>query len=214
VKGYNNKPLIVCITGLPGAGKTTVADALKGMGFSVISMGDVVRNEAKRRGLELNDANLGKVMLELRSTYGPDAIAVYVGEMIKSMNDSYGSREEGEGREEKEEGRRCYYAIDGLRSVKEADRLKEYGYVKILAVHAPRARRFEFLVKRGRSDAPTDMHEFNARDRRELDVGVAEAIAFADAIVNNDCSKDELVKRALTIVKRWIDEYEDMKAKD
>lgn len=188
-------PLIVCITGLPGAGKTTVADALKSMGFSVISMGDVVRNEAKKRGLELNDANLGKVMLELRSTYGPDAIAVYVGEMIKSMNESK------------------YFAIDGLRSVREADRLREYGYVKILAVHAPRARRFDFLVKRGRSDAPTDMHEFDARDRRELDVGVAEAIAFADAIVNNDCNKEELVNRALTIVKRWIDEYENMKAK-
>jgi len=188
-------PLIVCITGLPGAGKTTVADALKSMGFSVISMGDVVRNEAKKRGLELNDANLGKVMLELRSTYGPDAIAVYVGEMIKSMNESK------------------YFAIDGLRSVREADRLREYGYVKILAVHAPRARRFDFLVKRGRSDAPTDIHEFDARDRRELDVGVAEAIAFADAIVNNDCNKEELVNRALTIVKRWIDEYENMKAK-
>jgi len=188
-------PLIVCITGLPGAGKTTVADALKSMGFSVISMGDVVRNEAKKRGLELNDANLGKVMLELRSTYGPDAIAVYVGEMIKSMNESK------------------YFAIDGLRSVREADRLREYGYVKILAVHAPRARRFDFLVKRGRSDAPTDMHEFDARDRRELDVGVAEAIAFADAIVNNDCNKEELVNRALTIVKRWINEYENMKAK-
>jgi len=187
-------PLIVCITGLPGAGKTTVADALKSMGFSVISMGDVVRNEAKKRGLELNDANLGKVMLELRSTYGPDAIAVYVGEMIKSMNESK------------------YFAIDGLRSVREADRLREYGYVKILAVHAPRARRFDFLVKRGRSDAPTDMHEFDARDRRELDVGVAEAIAFADAIVNNDCNKEELVNRALTIVKRWINEYENMKA--
>ncbi len=189
------KALIVCITGLPGAGKTTVADALKSMGFSVISMGDVVRNEAKRRGLELNDENLGKVMLELRSTYGPDAIAVYVGEMIKSMNESK------------------YFAIDGLRSVREADRLREYGYVKILAVHAPRVRRFDLLVKRGRSDAPRDMHEFDARDRRELDVGVAEAIAFADAIVNNDCSKEELVKRALTIVKHWIDEYENMRAK-
>ncbi len=210
MKGCYSKPLIVCITGLPGAGKTTVADALKSMGFSVISMGDVVRNEAKRRGLELNDTNLGKVMLELRSTYGPDAIAVYVGEMIKNMNDSYSNREGG-GEGEEKRGR-CYYAIDGLRSVREADRLKEYGYVKILAVHAPRARRFDLLVKRGRSDAPTDMHEFDARDRRELDVGVAEAIAFADAIINNDCSKEELVNRALTIVKRWIDEYENMKA--
>ncbi len=187
------KPLIVCITGLPGAGKTTVADALKGIGFLVISMGDVVRNEAKRRGLELNDANLGKVMLELRSMYGPEAIAVYVGEMVKDMVD------------DNPNGR--YYAIDGLRSIREADRLKEYGYVKILAVDAPKEKRYEFLVKRGRSDAPKDINEFNARDKRELDVGIAEAIAHADATIKNDSSKEALIERALARVRAWIDEY-------
>ncbi len=187
------KPLIVCITGLPGAGKTTVADALKGIGFLVISMGDVVRNEAKRRGLELNDANLGKVMLELRSMYGPEAIAVYVGEMVKDMVD------------DNPNGR--YYAIDGLRSIREADRLKEYGYVKILAVDAPKEKRYEFLVKRGRSDAPKDINEFNARDKRELDVGIAEAIAHADVTIKNDSSKEALIERALARVRAWIDEY-------
>ncbi len=184
------KPLIVCITGLPGSGKTTVAEALRELGFSVISMGDVVRNEARKRGLELNDSNLGKVMLELRNKYGTDAIAVYIGEIIKDSNSD--SR---------------YYAIDGLRSIGEADRLREYGYVKILAIHAPKERRFDLLVKRGRSDAPLSMQEFLARDRRELDVGIGEAIVYSDEIISNNGSREELIDKALSVVKYWIDEY-------
>ena len=44
---------------MPGAGKSTVATILQQNGFSIITMGDVVREEAKRRNLELTDSNLG-----------------------------------------------------------------------------------------------------------------------------------------------------------
>ncbi|MEM3106202.1 MAG: AAA family ATPase [Candidatus Nitrosocaldus sp.] len=217
------RPLIVCITGLPGAGKTTVADALKDIGFTVISMGDVVRREAERRGLELTDANLGKVMIELRSIHGPDAIAILVGEDIKRLNarseeskdsskSSMSSSNNNKNKKD-EDGDyyyyTCYFAVDGLRNINEAKRLEEYGIVKVLAVHASRERRFNFLVKRGRSDAPSDIKEFYARDRREMDVGIAEAIALSDAIVSNDATRDELVKHAITIVKNWVKEYDE-----
>ena len=36
------KRFFVCLTGMPGAGKSSVADSLKERGFYVISMGDVV----------------------------------------------------------------------------------------------------------------------------------------------------------------------------
>lgn len=204
-----DKPLIVCITGLPGAGKTTVANALKGLGFTVISMGDVVRREAERQGLDPTDANLGRVMLGLRSIHGPDAIAMLVGEDIRRLNscrcDESRDRSEDEGRRK----RNCYFAVDGLRNIKEAERLKEYGVVKILAVHASRERRFRFLVSRGRRDAPSDLNEFYARDKREIDVGIAEAIALSDAIVSNDTTVDELTKHAVDVVKCWVEEYDD-----
>jgi len=44
-------PLIVGVTGMPGAGKTTAARHLSGLGYAVISMGDVIREEVARRGL-------------------------------------------------------------------------------------------------------------------------------------------------------------------
>ena len=41
--------LIVCLTGMPGAGKSTIADGLKSKGCDIVNMGNAVRNEAKKK---------------------------------------------------------------------------------------------------------------------------------------------------------------------
>ena len=73
--------LIVCLTGMPGAGKSTIADGLKSKGYDIVNMGNAVRNEAKKRNIEATRSNLGKLMLELREKNGPGAIA----ELIKNI---------------------------------------------------------------------------------------------------------------------------------
>ena len=70
------KRFFVCLTGMPGAGKSSVADSLKERGFYVISMGDVVRDEARLQNMELTDTNLGNLMLKLRKEMGPGAILI------------------------------------------------------------------------------------------------------------------------------------------
>ena len=55
---------------MPGAGKSSVASFLKEKGFVLVTMGDAVREEAKRQGLEPTDINLGKMMLKLRQDLG------------------------------------------------------------------------------------------------------------------------------------------------
>ena len=40
------KKIIVCLTGMPGAGKSTIAFSLKEKGFPVITMGDAGPEEA------------------------------------------------------------------------------------------------------------------------------------------------------------------------
>jgi len=77
----NLSKLIVCLTGMPGSGKTTIATGLKSKGFEVINMGDAVRTEAQKRNLEPTSQNLGKLMLELREKNGAGAIA----ELIQSQ---------------------------------------------------------------------------------------------------------------------------------
>ena len=76
--------LVVCLTGMPGAGKSTIVSKLKEEGYETFSLGDGVRAEAKRQNLEPTGENLGKLMLELREKNGPGAVAELIKEPIQS----------------------------------------------------------------------------------------------------------------------------------
>ena len=179
--------LLVCLTGMPGAGKSTIAEGLKSKGYAIINLGNTVRNEAKKRNLEPSRENLGKLMLELREKNGPGAIA----ELVKSEIESSSAN---------------VLLIDGVRSNDEIQVLRKLGTVKLLAIHASTDTRFNFLQKRGRSDDPQTKEHFNERDDRELGVGVSNSIALSDfAISNIGLTKDELIKKSYDIIQRWVE---------
>jgi dephospho-CoA kinase len=185
----SNKRLIVCLTGMPGAGKSSVASFLKEKGFVVMTMGDVVREEAKRQGLEPTDINLGKMMLKLRQDLGPGAVGHIV--LQKLARDGNSSN----------------VVIDGIRSIAEVEVLKKVGHVRLLAIHASQDTRFKHLKERARGDAPSSGNEFAGRDKRELSVGVSEAIALANEMIsNNDLTLEQLKLCAYNIVKEWLEE--------
>ena len=178
--------LIVCLTGMPGAGKSTIAEGLKPKGYEIINMGNAVREEAKKRNLESTRDNLGKLMLELREKNGPGAIA----ELIKSQIESSTAN---------------VILIDGVRSNDEIQILRKFGVVKLLAIHASTDTRFDFLQKRGRSDDPQTIEHFEERDNRELGVGISNSIALSDyAITNIGLTKDELIETSFKIIQSWI----------
>lgn len=179
--------LIVCLTGMPGAGKSTIADGLKPKGYEIINMGNAVREEVKRRNLEPSRSNLGKLMLELREKNGPGAVA----ELIKNQIETSSSN---------------IILIDGIRSSDEIDVLRKFGNVKLLAIHASTNTRFDFLQKRGRSDDPRTKEHFKERDTRELGVGISNPIALSDhAITNINLTKDELISSAYQIIQSWTE---------
>jgi dephospho-CoA kinase len=97
--------------------------------------------------------------------------------------------------------------IDGIRSIAEVEVLKEAGHVKLLAIHASQNTRFRHLKERARADAPSNGNEFAGRDKRELSVGVSEAIALANEMIsNNELTLEQLKQRAYDIVKEWLEE--------
>jgi dephospho-CoA kinase len=171
---------------MPGAGKSTIADGLKPKGYDIINMGNIVREEAKKRNLEATRENLGKLMLELREKNGPGAIAELVKPQIESSISDV-------------------VLIDGVRSNDEIQVLRKFGTVKLLAIHASTNTRFDFLQKRGRTDDPQTIEHFEERDNRELGVGISNSIALSDyAISNVGLTKDELIESTYKIIQSWI----------
>ena len=185
--------LIVGLTGMPGAGKTTVANYLSEKDIPLLIMGDVVREVAENDGLEPTSDNLAKLMLRLRKRNGPEAVAHLIVNKIKLMK--------------KEDNQLSVVIVDGIRSMAEVQVLRRIGSVKLLAIHGSTLTRYTHVRERGRSDVPSNIVEFDKRDKIEMNVGISNAIALADeTISNNDISISELCQRSFITIQKWIQE--------
>ena len=177
---------IVAVTGMPGAGKSTAAEALVKEGWTRVVMGDVIRAETKRRGLEPDARNTGEVMKLLRREKGEAAVADLCLEAV-------------------ERSRSRNVVVDGIRSMAEVDAFRKKAEVLLVAVHAAPSRRFELLRERGRRDDPLSREMFDERDGRELGVGIGRAIALADETISNQhATPDGLEAEMRRVVERWV----------
>ena len=164
----NADKLVIGLAGMPGSGKSIVVGTARELGYDVVVMGDVVRQETTKRGLELTPENVGKVMLELRAEGGNNVIAhKCIPKIVEQTSHKI--------------------LVDGLRSLYEADIFKEhFAKFNLIAVHASPETRFSRLSNRRRSDDPAEWKVFNERDMRELSVGLGNVIAMAQQIIVND----------------------------
>lgn len=179
--------LIVAVTGMPGAGKSTAAQALEKKGWKRVVMGDVIRNETKRRGFEPDSKNTGEVMKQLRKERGEAAVAELCLETIQKA-------------------RTDKVVVDGIRSMAEVETFKKSADVVLIGVHASRLRRFALLKERGRNDDPLSYEMFLKREERELEVGLGNAIALADEMVSNEhTTPEKLAAKILETVNRWVE---------
>lgn len=176
---------IVAVTGMPGAGKSTAAQALVKTGWRRVVMGDVIRAETKRRGYEPDAKHTGEVMASLRKERGEAAVADLCLETISKIGADR-------------------VVVDGIRSMAEVEAFRKKARVILIAVHASPARRFELLKERGRSDDPLSQEMFVERDQRELGVGIGKAIALADETISNQhTTPEKLASEIDKVVGRW-----------
>ena len=142
----------------------------------VFVSGDIIREEAKRRKLQLTRRNLGRLMLTLRKEEGMAAVAKRLVPILKPRKE------------------RCV-VYEGARNIEEIDELGKNYQMVTVAIHASPQTRFRRLLRRKRSDRPRNWHYFLERDERELKVGVGKVIALADRMIENEDSKEDLKRR-------------------
>jgi dephospho-CoA kinase len=188
----NTEKLVVGLAGMPGSGKSLVVEVAMEMGYGVVVMGDVIREETQMQGLELNPKNIGQVMLELRSKGGASVVADRCILRIEHLeNDKV--------------------IVDGLRSFAEVCTFKRvFSNFRLVAVYASPEIRFNRIYRRQRSDDPDGWELFHERDMRELGVGLGDVIAMAEYLVinennnNKDNMKAVVEKFFRSIERKWM----------
>jgi len=178
---------VLAICGFPGSGKSTAIDTIRNLG-SLIIMGDIIRNEAKKRKLEPTSENLGKIAKELRLKYGSNIIAEKCVDLINKQNNNI-------------------IFIDGLRSMVEVNVFRKHWKFPIIAIVLEERRRFKRLFERARSDDPKSIDDLKDRDKREIEFGLEEVLNNADYTIKNDSTKEDLKERIRKLVLDLIHNY-------
>jgi len=179
--------LILAVTGMPGSGKSMVSSILsEDLKCPIVSMGNVVREEVKRRGLPLEPEIIEKVAKKLREEKGPGVVALMILDKINALFNL---------------NKKCII-VDGVRSINEIKTFSKVGKVCVIAVHSSPSKRLKRLLSRGREGDVKNESEFIMRDRYNLDLGIGNLIALADFMIINESSLENLRKE----VKRLVGE--------
>lgn len=175
---------VVAIVGLSGAGKSEVARAFEENGFIRVRFGDLTDQEARKRGLKLNEANERLIREELRREHGMAAYAKLNLPRIEAAR------------------KNSNVVIDGLYSWEEYRLLKSrYGRdFYLVAVWASPSTRYRRLAER--AVRPLSPEEARARDHAEIEnINKGGPIALADFTILNEDSLKALERETERIIR-------------
>jgi len=178
---------IIAFVGMPASGKSEAARIAAEMGIPVINMGDVIRKEVLRRGLEPNDSNTGMVATQLRKCEGMDAVAKRCVSQIREAGSDL-------------------VVVDGVRGIAEVECFRlEFGKGFILiSIYAPLEIRFSRVQKRGRSDDMNSIEGLRNRDERELSWGMGEAIEASNIEIENNSTLKIFKKDVIEVLSNYF----------
>lgn len=183
---------IVAIVGMPGAGKSEIADFFIKKGFSYIRLGQITLDEIKRRGLKPTEQNERPIRENFRKKYGMAAFAILNFPKIDSLAGDI--------------------VIDGLYSWEEYLAFKKkYPDIIVLAIYASPRTRYQRLTRRAKrhgSDPDLKYRSFSIEEAESRDVAEIEKlnkggpIAMADYTIVNEGIKRELTENLNKIYRR------------
>jgi dCMP deaminase len=121
--------MIIGVTGLNASGKDTFANYLCTKGFYHVSLSDIIREEARKRGLALTRENLIWLGNELRKRHGASISAELA--LEKAKREAFGQ----------------HLVISSIRNLQELEFLKRKGNFLLVAIVASPEKRYERYCK-------------------------------------------------------------------
>lgn len=172
--------MIIGLTGPMGSGKTTVVNVLEKLGFKLVTLSDMVREEARRLDVKEERENLMNIGQSLRQKFGAGVLAARALEKVKSAG---GDK----------------WLIDGIRNPAEIVALREESGFILLANTAPEDLIIERIKARKRSDDTFDELSIRRKLRREWGEGeppdgqqVGKCVEMADHVFENTMAIDQV----------------------
>ena len=174
---------VMGISGLPGSGKSLVSETANEKGAIIVSMGDIIREEAKKRGESTKET-----ATNLRKEHGEYIVSELTIKKIKQLQ---------------EQGNENAIIVEGIRSHHEVEMFKEnFDNFIILSIFANPTLRFKRLQNRMREDDSKDYSGFLKRDQMELDFGIGNVIALSDKIIINESDLESYQEK----INEFLDE--------
>ncbi len=179
---------VIGILGPMGSGKTTAAKYIQNkFGYTLITMGDLVRKLAAAEGLPPTRENLQKIQKIYTSKYGD---TYFINEVIHEI------------REKKLEKA----IIDGMRRVCDVTvPLEEFkNNILLILIDADPKIRFERIKKRGRPGAPKTFEEFKKQEKKEFELfNFEKSFSYAHVTIENNSDLDDFYRRVEETLKRY-----------
>jgi len=173
------------VTGMPGCGKEELLQVAASLGLPVLRMGDVVRDEARRRGLPITDLAVGGMANTEREKHG---LAVWAERTVPHVTAKLS-------------------LIDGVRGTAEVAVFRKAWprQVAVIAVDASPEVRLERVKRRARPDDAPTLAAFLERDRRELSWGLGEVIAAAEHHLDNEGTLEDFRRRSREMLTKLLE---------
>lgn len=175
--------IILGLVGPIASGKGVLVDHLRSVGFSTYSLSDVVREEAKKRGLKIEREVLQNIGDELRRVYGGQVLAERILDQVIDVNKNI--------------------VFDSIRNPSEIKFFQYLFDIKIIGVDAPVDKRIIWYRERAkmRGEDNPDMGVFIQSSLRDRGIDqpfngqqVDKCLEMADIKLINDGMKSEITR--------------------
>lgn len=173
------KRIVLCLVGMPGAGKTEAGEYLhKTKEIPLVNLGDIVNDYIDKHNLEHTEKNHQMIREDLRKKYGMHAFIIKNGEKIKKLLE-----------------KSMVVIVSGLRSWEERVELQKLlpkAMVVLVGItahkHIRRNRLKQRKYRKGLGGENRDMHEV-------FNLNMGPTIALVDYVVENNTDKESFYAR-------------------